>query len=316
MNACAMPRAAVLLNPRARGGKGQKLYSKIESTVKEQVEPTVIQTDLAQTYRSDIERCLKEGTRIFIAAGGDGTVNALINVLAKHHGNVPLDSIVLGAIGLGSSNDFHKPFERVISGIPLKLSTEKLCPRDICRARFLTGDGKPEERYFTVSASMGLTAQANYFFNNGSGVLPFLKRHSTNVAILVAALRTIALHKNIPAQLTLPDEGFPISMSNLSLLKTPYVSGSFRYETPAACDNRVFGVNLCTDMTRLGLIRTLKDLAGGQFLGREGRHFWEARSVSIKIDALIPAALELDGEVFRTREVCFEIEDERIMQCQ
>ena len=52
---------------------------------------------------------LARGTRVFIAAGGDGTAHALLNALVDAPGRPPLDALALGAVGLGSSNDLHKP---------------------------------------------------------------------------------------------------------------------------------------------------------------------------------------------------------------
>ncbi len=61
--------------------------------------------------------------------GGDGTVHALVEALALAPRRPPLDHLTLGAVGLGSSNDFHKPVGRRVGGVPVRLSPWRAAPR-------------------------------------------------------------------------------------------------------------------------------------------------------------------------------------------
>ncbi len=295
------PEALVVLNPGARGGRGRELWSRLEGRVAERLRPRLVETDLAGAWTRELKSA---GVRIFIAAGGDGTVNLLVNALAELG---PLDRFVLGAVGLGSSNDFHKPYR---AAIPLKVNPEGIGRRDVGVARYVAPDGSLRIRHFIVSAGMGVTARANAFFNS----LGALKRRWTQAAILYSAGRTIALHRNAPARIRVGDRTERVEISNLSVLKTPYLSGSLRFDTPVAPDDGLFAVNLCDGMRRLDLARLLVDLSLGRFLGRPCRRSWRVPAVSVETDS--PESLELDGEVVTARGVEFRILPEKIGVCR
>ena len=73
------------------------------------------------------------GVDCVIAGGGDGTVNAVLSALVTHAGAARLRRIKVGAVGLGSSNDFHKPFGTTLAGIPCRLDRHRLRDHDIGR---------------------------------------------------------------------------------------------------------------------------------------------------------------------------------------
>ena len=129
------PPALVLLNPAARHGRAGRLWDRVRHEVEQRFDSSVVPTDPGGTWKRNVRCSLRAGTRVFVAAGGDGTVHALAGAIVEARDGVPLGDICLGAVGLGSSNDFHKPFERLRSGIPLRLDMDRATPRDLGRIR-------------------------------------------------------------------------------------------------------------------------------------------------------------------------------------
>jgi diacylglycerol kinase (ATP) len=314
MNAAGKPEALVVLNPAAHGGRGRKLWSRVAPTVSGRLIPLVVETDTDHRWHAAVRRAVDNGIRIFIAAGGDGTVNALGNALIDARDGQSLEAFTLGAVGLGSSNDYHKPYVDRVHGIPIKTNPEKSILRDVCRASYTAADGSEHRRHFIISASMGATAEANAFFNSGDRIQRWLKPRWTGGAIIYSALATIATYRNISARMVLDGEEFESDLTNLSVLKTPYLSGSFHFDTPVAKDDGLLSVNLCAGLTRWATLGALADLARGKFIGRPGRHHWQAHSLTV-VPAR-PAALELDGEVTLVCKVVFEVLEERIRECR
>src|SRR5437016_2873987 len=91
----------VVLNPNAHGGRARQLWHRITRPAGW----TVVDRD----YSGAVSSAVHNGERSFVAAGGDGTVNALLNAIVACENRPPLEEFTLGAVGLGSSNDFHKP---------------------------------------------------------------------------------------------------------------------------------------------------------------------------------------------------------------
>ncbi len=85
---------------------------------------------------ASVREAVAKGERAFIAAGGDGTVNLLLNAVMELGSGVT--DIRIGAVGLGSSNDFHKPHgpDSVIAGVPVRVDCNSARPCDVIRIDF------------------------------------------------------------------------------------------------------------------------------------------------------------------------------------
>ena len=192
-------RALVVVNPGARHGTGRQRWQRVRRAVEERFEPEVMLLEGERSLDQSVERALREGIRAFVAAGGDGTVHALVNAIGRGRAGIAWSALSLGAVGLGSSNDFHKPCRSWCEGVPILLGPA--APRDVARALYLDEGGVVQQRLFLVSASLGVTACANAFFNRGDALLRFLKRWWVGGAIAYAAARSVALHRSIPLRL-------------------------------------------------------------------------------------------------------------------
>jgi len=281
--------------------------------VEERFRLTVAECGSPEGNLGAVRRAAEAGVRVFLAAGGDGTVNALLNALLASGGTRPFRDLALGAIGLGSSNDFHKPGGATLGTWPCRIDVAHARPRDVGLATVTDSGGGTFRRAFFVSASLGVTAEANAFFNGGDAVMRGLKRRWTAGAIAYAALRTILRHRNLGGALSVDGASERVPITNLSVLKTPYLSGGLRFDTPAFPDDGLFAVNLCAGMGPCGAVRALVDLAHGRFAGRPYCRHWRSPRVVVGMDR--EAVLELDGEVTVASRVSFEIGPERIPVC-
>ena len=256
-----------------------------------------------------------EGCNCIISAGGDGTINHLLNLLMNLQG-VETQRVFLGGIGLGSSNDFVKPVKANVDDVLCRIRPEKSLPVDIGKVRFAGTDGKQTTRYFIINASLGVTAEANLLFNRGDQVIDFLKSRMLNPAILYTAFRTILTYRNIPVSLrTKPaDQGIieelRFRLSNLSVLKNPHVSGIFYYDQDISMDDGWLGLNYCSEMSKCQMLGVLRDLAKGRFTGKPKRFSMKTKEVDVFSEEFI--ALEMDGEVVEAKDIHFSIAKRKI----
>jgi YegS/Rv2252/BmrU family lipid kinase len=149
-------RACVIFNPTARGDKARKFRRHLDIIGGE---CALKQTTRPGDARGLASEAVKEGFETVVAAGGDGTLNEVLNGI----GDAP-DGFArarLGVLPLGTVNVFAKEI-----GLPteLKRAWETLragreMTIDLPHAEF-ESNGKREKRYFAQMAGAGLDARA------------------------------------------------------------------------------------------------------------------------------------------------------------
>lgn len=281
-----MDRALVILNPRARRGTATRDYERVRSEVEAcfRVRHTLI--DSTGQWLRALDEARHDGVERVLSVGGDGTLHTVANaVMASAWPNV-----ALGAIGVGSSNDFHKPCRTRVRGVPVRIGAP--VPRDVGLATYEDAAGVTHMRWFFVSASIGFVARANRSFSGGGPL-----------AIARAAASALLRHENIDARI----ERRETRLSNLSVMLTPYLAGAFRYDTKVPRGR--FALHLCQDLERRGLVRAMAKLFCGRFVGET----WCARTSMVELER--DEDLELDGELFRARRIRFEAVPDALAVC-
>jgi diacylglycerol kinase (ATP) len=305
------PRALVLVNADAAGGRARALLEVAWPAVAARFEASAVVLDAPGRWRGALREALDAGVRHFVAAGGDGTVGALADALWRGRGGVALSDLTLAAVGLGSSNDFHKPVRSRLASVPLRLHGERW--RDLARVTWEDESGAVSDRVFVVSCSFGITAAANQLFNRGDALLRALKRRHAGSAIAYAALRSVLCGKGVALDLVLPGARESVRAASLSVLKTPHLAGGLAFDTPVAPDDGALAVNLVQERGRLATLATLAALARRRFAGRPGTRHWSVPR--LEVAASLPVPLEVDGEVVLARRARFDVLAERIRAC-
>ncbi len=257
--------AFILLNPQAGGGSAARRWPAVARALPPQFNGPVVELDREGRWREAVHEACAASVRTFVAAGGDGTVGSLVDALLSERGATSGGRPTVAAIGLGSSNDYHKPVQARESGVPVRVGPATI-PTDVGLACWTDPTGRRHQRHFAVSASLGLCAEGNRLFNTAAGAGAIVRRLAPTVAITRAAFSAIARHRNIDATLRVDDETLFVAASNLSVGKTPWVSGGLRYDGATVLpSDGLLSVHLCHDMNRLGLLRVLLDLSRGHF---------------------------------------------------
>ncbi len=308
-------RKAIILNMNSKGGKGVLYWEKISPYLNDLYGPFNVYFSKDKTESMHlIKKLIQQGKRIFISAGGDGCVNFIINLIVTHKGSIPLSDFTIGAVGLGSSNDYHKPFREKIQNIPIRLSTDNSVLRDVGEIRCLGTDNKWKKMYFLVSSSAGIVAEGNENFNRDGKVLDILKKRNTDLAIFWTFFKTLTRFQNVPLQFRFNhDEVFTLPTSYLAVLKTNYISGMMHFEDDILRNDGRFLIKILYDYSKMGLIRCLFKLSRGKEKGLSNLLTKYAKE--LEVCSAKPFALECDGETLTTQSVKFRIYQERIKEC-
>ena len=175
------------MNPRAGSAKAVK-QDLIELFSKKK-----LKLDIVKTRKPlDAKRLAKKAINkydVVIAGGGDGTINETINGLAG-------SKTTLGIIPMGTENALAQGL-----GIPLDpLSAAKIILKGKSKLFDL---GKAKNRYFILTAGVGLDAKAL------SDVKPIIKKFLGRGSYPLAALKTILTHVPCKLEVWLDDQVLP-----------------------------------------------------------------------------------------------------------
>jgi len=148
----------VVVNPNSGKKKGKKDWNKIAKLLDKNFNYTAIFTERRGHAISIVKEKILEGIRNIIVAGGDGTMNEVVNAVFTQK-EVPTNSITLGIITIGTGNDWGRTF-----GIPASyiksIETIRNCKTFIQDAgiiRYYDGEIQ-RNRFFINIAGLGFDA--------------------------------------------------------------------------------------------------------------------------------------------------------------
>ena len=294
----------IIVNPHSHQGHGWKRWQSIKNEVLGNLPGAKeIVTDKREDVSDFLNTINPTQDSIIISAGGDGGVHYLINAVL----NTGLaDKTIIGAIGLGSSNDFLKPFRTFIKKIPVRININSSFQyQDIGKAVFTDEKNQVREKYFIINSSFGATAEGNWNFNNPGSILKWLKKNSTSIAITYTGISTILSFKNKSCTISYNGKTRSISVSNINILKTPFVSGSLHYQQSILPDDGQLGLNICASMNKRELLKTMFDLEKGKFVTGEKRISAFIKNFSLR--SASPVVFECDGETDKVISVDISI---------
>ena len=289
------PQVFIIINPYSHQGKGWRRWQQVRSTVVQQLgAATELVSEKGFSLKSIIPLISGQPETILVSAGGDGTMNHLCNFLLEEAAAF-IPGISIGAVGLGSSNDFLKPFRQTIHNIPVRINlSEPAQWRDLGLVHYTDEQGQSRQKYFAINASFGATAMGNWKFNHPGRILKWLKKTNTSLAINYTSLATILGFRNINCTVSYDDRRQTVSVSNINLLKIPFIAGSLRYNQAIEPDDEKFGLNICKDMSKFELIKTLLDLSKGRFVENKKKSSGYVNAFELRSGK--PVIFECDGE--------------------
>lgn len=278
--------AVIIGNPnsgRAGNKKRLKRYAEI-------IGSGGVSVEVWNTERPDhaTELATLAGDRLVIAAGGDGTVNEVVNGLSKE--------ATLGVIPLGTANVFAREL-----GLPMK--PEEVCERirDGKVSRIDLGvatDHEGTQRKFTCMAGIGFDAHVV------NEVTPGLKRYLKILAFPLAALK-VYLEGDLPSLHIVSGDTTYITQFAI-VANGHYYGGDFRVTDSSTLTTGSLEVVLVDRVGRLLRADILSRILAKKPLDRSMRSFsaeeFRAKSPGAQ------APVQIDGEVWGRLPMSFRIE--------
>lgn len=275
-----MKDTAVILNPAARGDRAKRLRARVEALTDG---ATLFSTSRCGDAECMARDAVKDGFRRIIAAGGDGTVNEVVNGIAGSDaalGLLPIGTMNVFATELGLPNDLERCWE-VIQQNQTRLI-------DLPSA-----NGK----HFVQLAGIGLDAQVVKETSRA------FKRSFGPLSYLVSAAQISA--RTPPQLFVQPESGTIVEGSFVLIGNGRLYGGPFPFFKQAVIDDGLLDVLVFRKLSYLDMIRYLQDVIFRSDITSPEVEYLRTPSLSVTSDDAVP--VEIDGELIGNCPVQFDI---------
>ena len=290
-------RICVIFNPVARGNKARHFRAWLDGVAAEcTLKPTAGPGDARRLAAAAVA----ENFGLVIAAGGDGTVNEVLNGI----GDAPegFARARLGVLPLGTVNVFAQEL-KIPARIPAAwemLRRGRELKIDLPRVEF-SANGKTERRYFVQLAGAGLDARAIEL------VSWRLKKKTGPLAYVVAGFQALAERQ---PKISVRGDGQKISGELVLIGNGKLYGGKFEIFPAAEYTNGL--LDACV-FPRVNLWTLLRCAPGFLLRSRLPEKFVQRlRAEKFELTSETPAAFELDGEWVGHLPATFSIEPKKL----
>ena len=290
-------RVCVIFNPAAKGEKAKRLRRHLDTIGPE---CALKQTVAAGGARPLAAEAVREGFDTIVAAGGDGTLNEVLNGIGDEPGS--FERVRLGLLPLGTVNVFAKEM-----GIPTDLPkawkiirAEKETRIDLPMVTFSRDDGR-QRRYFAQLAGAGLDARAiervDWELKKKLGPLAYV--WAGMAALQVPASRITATNGNHSAtgELVLVGNG-------------RFYGGRYRLFPRAEMSDGLLDVCVFPQANWMTLAQCTPMLMARHDLPKGVAQHFQAASVTLSSETQTP--MEVDGESIGRLPATFELDRQHL----
>ncbi len=283
-----MTRYYVIVNPTAGKGSGEHAFPVIAAQLQAlELDFEMVRTSAPGHAIQLAKDAALAGWDVVVAAGGDGTLNEVLNGLVQVRRS-GTGQAILGYIPVGRGNDFGFG-----AGIPpdLALACSVLANgrRKWIDVGFVQGGDYPEGRYFGNGVGIGFDAVVGFVAakqENLSGVLSYL----------VAALKTMFLYFHAPlVQLDIDGQSQTMPALMVSVMNGRRMGGGFMMAPEGLMDDGSFSLCLVRQVSRPEIFALIPRFMKGTQAGHPAVRMERAAYLTVTaLQGTLPA--HADGE--------------------
>lgn len=278
-----MNNTLIILNPAADSERAQRKQARVESLARDCVVCTTTYTGEAEAMA---RRGVEEGFEKIVAAGGDGTINEVVNGLAG-------TGTTLGLLPIGTMNVFATEL-----GLPVHdldrcwsiVQGERIRAVDLAKAN---------QKFFVQLAGVGLDAQVVKETSTQ------LKRNFGPLSYLISAAQIAARQ---PPKLFIESEDASIDEGSFVLVGNGRLyGGPFPFFKQAALDDGLLDVIVFKRLGYLEIIKYLQDVVFSSEIRVPEIEYFQTRHLRVRSEQAVP--VEVDGELVGNCPVEFLLQE-------
>lgn len=290
-------RTCVIFNPAARGGKARHFHRHLDDIASQ---GALKATTLPGDARRLATEAVADGFELIVAAGGDGTVNEVLNGIGDASDGFA--RVRFGVLPLGTVNVFAREI-----GLPLRierawetLQRGRETRLDLPRVEF-SAKGARQRQYFIQLAGAGLDARAIELVS-----WP-LKKKFGPLAYIIAGIK--ASRGRLP-QITAHIDGQSVTGELILVGNGRYYGGPFEFFPQADLRDGLLDICVLPRANGLTLLRCLPGLLVRRRPPARAVQRFRASTFELTSDA--SGAFELDGEWAGNLPVTFSVGREQL----
>lgn len=293
----------VIVNPSSGAGNGLKALPEIQKLLGQMVAQEGIEYHLEMTtgtgHATQLTRqAAAAGYELVVAAGGDGTVNEIVNGLMalKNTGQtVP----VLGILSVGRGNDFAGSLKIPADLVQAAQTLIKGHGRWVDIGH-VTGGTEPDGRYFANCVGIGFDAVVTIETKK-------LPRWGGFLSFLAGILKTIFIYKDAPlAKIDYDDQTLTQRSLLVSIMNGVRLGGGFYMTPDSKFDDGFLDLCIAEQMSPWQIIKLIPHFTRGTQASQPGIKMGRCKHITVtSLDKPIPA--QTDGEIISTTGMQLDI---------
>lgn len=287
----ADPRYAVIVNPKAAGGKAIKKLPEISAAASSVAPEYMLHvTSSIEDARLRAREFANLGIERIVAVGGDGTFNEVANGILESNARP-----ALGIVPAGTGCDLPRTL-----GVPTPIAeslvfalTREARPMDVGLAKTTTA-----ERHFLNVAGMGFDAKV-------ADRAQRTKLLSGKKAYIAALARSLTDFGYIDVRIEVNGQEIATKAVFVSIANAQFLAGGFHFAPMARIDDGVLDLAIIDDISLPAFIKAVPSVVRGKHLSNP--HWSHYTTTQVKVTATTPALVQLDGEIVGTSPAEFSI---------
>lgn len=287
----ADPRFAVIVNPKAAGGKAIKKLPEISATASSVTPEYLLHiTSSIEDARLRAREFADLGIERIVAVGGDGTFNEVANGILESNARP-----ALGIVPAGTGCDLPRTLgvpTGVAESLVFAMSADAR-PMDVGLAKTSIG-----ERYFLNVAGMGFDAKV-------ANRAQQKKRLTGKKAYMVALAQELTDFGYIDVRIEVDGKEIATKAVFVSVANAQFLAGGFHFAPMARIDDGLLDLAIIDDISLPGFVKAVPSVMRGKHLSNP--HWSHYTTTHVKVTASTPALVQVDGEIVGTSPAEFSI---------
>jgi diacylglycerol kinase (ATP) len=237
---------------------------------------------------------LRDGYDYLFVAGGDGTLNEVLNGVAAIPGK--LSQVTLGVIPLGTGNDFAATLglsPDIEQSLDLLVKSE---PADV-------DVGVVNDRYFLNVSGGGFIAEVS------DAVDTELKSVAGKLAYLIGGAQVLLTHEPVMTEIDWQGDGQSgherLALHAFAVCNARQIGGGRLIAPDAVIDDGLIDVCLIESMPTVEFVALLRRVSSGDHVDDERVRYFRAREVTLSFDRVVK--VNTDGQVLEANRCHYRV---------